>query len=627
MIETPETSKSKFFTKENFAFQVSGLPVNKKPIMNPIRFIFYLIYISLFVNHSYSQVPEIPITDYFQLQFSKHSSTWDWKGKFRYSNYSAQNYGFIINDDFNTNLINPKKNIKNWRDENEFDGYFYKSYDSFNTGIYSKSWLLSDQQSGAASGNKNRLSNHALGIKSNYSPVSNFIITPYTGYQRAENQSRIDWGWDVGLDSRLSEFKLENYKGNLRLNIDYDLYRNRQNTAHGVQANFKTQFSQAAKDSLRVNYGYSNKQYFAPNSNDLLHVRIEEKSIHNALDYKLSNSSNLGINTLLSSENILDNSRRIPNRNKFVLENRVNYYFYMTDLILNLGFDSFLENQDNTKIETDSKKLESNMRANLLYSLTPKDNFDLNLFFSKLEYDTPDSLTNHDDRDEIKMVGGLKYRRIFSPALSFEIGAYVKLFHQVYIYRERSANNNWNRIWRLNAAITYKNGNFRNKLTNEILANYTIYDFDEQFSQTQSYIFRKYIIGDSINYAILPGLHFGLNGKFEFEDKGSFFKKEFAQRILQSINFYFFDVFIRLKHILQMDVDTGITYYQRKDWKHVPVKDLIRNLNEISPYGRVKYNLNPELQFAASAAYTVTTDITGDRTTYTTGSLSLIHFF
>ena len=109
------------------------------------------------------------------------------------------------------------------------------------------------------------------------------------------------------------------------------------------------------------------------------------------------------------------------------------------------------------------------------------DRLDLQFNFIKYQFDTPDMDHNHDDRDETRFVGLVRYLHHLNPLLSLEFAGYVNLFHKTYIFRQQSANNNWNRIYRIQASVNYNYDNFRNTLRTEVLANYTAYDFDHLF--------------------------------------------------------------------------------------------------------------------------------------------------
>jgi len=580
-----------------------------------------LILCIIFINTIFPQKSKKPKND-LEINFNKQNITWNWFDRFNYD-FSDEFLGLEIEQRYNSKLITPSKTIKNWWDENNFKGFIYKNNSKFKTGIYTNSWILSDNQTLY----DNLFSNHSLGIKTKYSPDPKITISPYTGYQRDQVKSNIDWGWDVGVEGKYDDFLLDEYKGSIDGHLDYDFYPGRQNANQGIELNFETRFSPYAIDSVKIVFDHSNKQYYAPRNDKIINVKYSEKLIHNYFEYKLSNSTNLELQTILSLKNILDESRSIKRRNKLKIENRFDLSYLYNDFIMNFGFDTFQETQNNTRINTDSDALQSNLRTNINYTPSTKDNINLKLTLSKYQFDTPDSLYNNDDRDELRIVGELEYIRQFSSVLKLELEAVINFFHQIYIYKERSANNNWNRIFRLGSLIEYKGRNFNNTLKNEILANYTVYDFEQQFSQSQSYIFRKYILKDSLAINLLPRLKAGFNGRYEIEDKGSFFKSEFAQQILQSTESIFLDLFIRFKNIYLLDIDSGVAFYSRNDWLHIPLKRLIRDVNTTTPYLRIRYGINENFQFVSSASYVFSDELNIGNSTYTTGSLSLIHRF
>jgi hypothetical protein len=581
-----------------------------------------ILLITLGFNSIFSQNSKNPNSNDLEIYFYKQNITWNWQNYFDYQ-FSNENYGLEVKDSYLSKLISPSKDINNWRDENNFNGFFYKKISNFQTGIFTKSWVLSDFQTSAT----NLFSNHNIGIKTNYYPKSNLTITPYTGYQRAQNRSYVDWGWDVGLESEYDKFVLDDYRGSFETALDYDFYPNRQNSNQEFLLNFETKFSPITIDSIYTYYKNSNKIFYDADGDELINVNIEEKYLHNYFEYLYSSKSKLALQTILSSKSLFDDSRSNPTRDVLKFENRLNIYYLLGDLELNFGFDTFQETQNNTGLSTDSDVLQSNIRSNVYYKLSQNDQINMKINLTKYQFDTPDSVLNNDDRDELRIVSGIEFIRKFSPVLNFRLEAYINFFHQVYIFKERSANNNWNRIFRLSSDVEYHSSTFKNILKNEILANYTVYDFEEQFTQSQSFIFRKYILEDSLSFNILPRLKTGINGRYEFEDKGSFFKAEFAQQILQSTESLFIDFFLRFKNIYLLDLDTGVALYTRRDWRHVPIKSIIRDVNTTTPYFRIRYALNEKLIFVTSASYVFSDEMNQKSSSYTTGSLTLVHQF
>ncbi len=71
----------------------------------------------------------------------------------------------------------------------------------------------------------------------------------------------------------------------------------------------------------------------------------------------------------------------------------------------------------------------------------------------------------------------------------------------VYLLAARSANNNWNRIFRLAPELTYTpSPAMRMVNTFEVLANYTVFDFETLVPTVESYSYRQFAFLDSTSY-------------------------------------------------------------------------------------------------------------------------------
>lgn len=125
------------------------------------------------------------------------------------------------------------------------------------------------------------------------------------------------------------------------------------------------------------------------------------------------------------------------------------------------------------------------------------DTFKLNFSTSIYRYDTP-SEKNNDDRDEFNFLTGAEYMHRLNSNLSFGLFANVEMRHLVFLNSERSAMNNWNRIIRFGPRFKWHNKMFYVSPAFEIIANYTIYDFDNLTDNIRSYSFRQIGYRDSI---------------------------------------------------------------------------------------------------------------------------------
>jgi hypothetical protein len=565
-----------------------------------------------------------PSGDSLQITFVKQDITWDWRGILHYSIEPVIGRGFYLMDKFNSNLLMPNRETRKWRDENTFDSFFfYKSLHAYH-GLYARSWHLADWQPQ----NYSQYGNHAAGFKAIYNLPAAVSVIPYLGYQRSQNKSIIEWGWDLGLNAFWKTIPLGSYQGNLQANADYDFYDRRQNSNEGISIDIKANFSPQASDSIALTYLNDNQQYFAVSVVNPVNVHIENKSLFNQLHYLLSRRSTLELTTILWSRNILDElPGDVNKRNVLRFENRLAWRRYYRQFLLGVGLNTFQETQDNLGIRTDSKSLQSGLFSDLVYLLNADNSLHLQLNLVKFQYDTPDSITNNDDRDELRFIGLLNYSHRFSPLLQFDLEAYANLFHKIYIFKEQSANNNWNRIYRLSARIQYRYHDWQNVLTTAVLANYTVYDFEKLFTIPRSFIFRKYSFTDSLLAPLLARLDLGIYTQIELEDRGTFFDQEFSQQLVESSQSQYYDFFLRFENIVSLNIETGVNLFLWDGWRHIPDRKKEREIQRSSPYIRLNYLLGRQLRLFGSIALNFLSDAGREQRKYTTGSLNLIYSF
>jgi len=114
-----------------------------------------------------------------------------------------------------------------------------------------------------------------------------------------------------------------------------------------------------------------------------------------------------------------------------------------------------------------------------------------------LRYDTP-SLLNVEDRDELLVVASLGSRHHVSRYLDLDLTLDGTVSHLVYLLSDRSANNNVNRVLRFSPRTTYRPSPFFTMMNAfEVLANYTVYDFEQQVALVKSFSFRQFSWIDS----------------------------------------------------------------------------------------------------------------------------------
>ena len=541
-----------------------------------------------------------------------------------YKQDSGDGMGINLEDRFSSNLLIPCISQRKWRDENHFNGFlFYKNSENY-YGVYLRSWSLIDKQTSLVS----QYLTHATGLRSDLYLANNVMVRPYAGYQYSKNRTYIDWGYDLGIDGTFNRINMGDYRTDLFISTEFDLFPERENSANQVNISVQKRFSNIAEDSIHVSYLTTKQQYFSSTFSTIVDVNLETKRLHNILNYNISSNSQFQINTILNDRKISDNTPANPNvRNVFRFENRFGYRYFSSAFLFHIGLNTYLETLDNNNIRTDSEALQTGISTDFSFFFNQRDRLDLQLNFIKFQYDTPDMEINHDDRDELRFVGSARYLYFLSPILSLELAGYVNLFHKTYIFRQQSANNNWNRIYRIEASVNYEYSNFRNRLRTQILANYTAYDYDHLFERTRSFIFRRYSISDSLVVPIVSNIYGGVYVRLELEDRGNFYKDIFAQNIVETSQILYYDLFIRKEGFINLTLEIGMAVYQRKNWRHIAVAMETRDIQRVSPYLRLSYPIGRNLQFSSQVAQNYLVDIGRERSQYTYGKLDLRYFF
>ena len=556
------------------------------------------------------------------MSFIKQNITWDWQGQIIYNQESDTGPGIKLNDRFNSNLLIPGILQRKWRDENNFNSFiFYKQSENY-YGIYLKSWSLTNKQTTLVS----QYDNHTAGLRSVLNLSKQFILKPYVGYQYSKNISYVDWGY--GVDGTIDHFNIGDYGTNLSVSSNYDLFPTRENSSNRFTLQIKKRFSSLAEDSLKIDYLKSKQQYYSSASGTIVDVTLDSKNLQNTLNYNISPRSLFQVRTILIDRKISDNTPANPNVRKMIrFENRFGYQYFSPEFLFRIGLNTFLETLDNIDIRTDSEALQTAFTTDFSFFFDSNNQVDLQLNFIKYQFDTPDVEQNFDDRDEIRFVGLGRYGHRFSTLLSMETEVYINLYHKTYIYKQQSANNNWNRIYRIQSSVRYTNNNFQNTLRTQILANYTAYDFEHLFEDTRSYLFRKYSVSDSLVTPILPYIYGGFYVRLELEERGNFYKDLFAQNIAESSQILYYDFFLRKKGFFRLNLETGFAVYHRKNWRHLTVAGETRDISRISPYIKLVYPLGENLQLSSQIAQNYLVDRGREKSQYTYGKLDFNYFF
>lgn len=189
-----------------------------------------------------------------------------------------------------------------------------------------------------------------------------------------------------------------------------------------------------------------------------------------------------------------------------------------------------VERQERSERKLDNIARRTSVSSELRTRITEKDLLNFAGSASILRYDTPDTL-NIDDRDELLITLGAQGIHQFSRHVTLSLTVDATLSHLVYLHRLQSANNNWNRILRFSPTVEYTpSSTFRTVNQAEVLANYTIYDFEEQAVLTKSFSFRQASWIDSTAIQLTRSLLFDFFGGVRVYERGVLLWSDFKER-------------------------------------------------------------------------------------------------
>lgn len=241
--------------------------------------------------------------------------------------------------------------------------------------------------------------------------------------------------------------------------------------------------------------------------------------------------------------------RKLDYQIKAYYRERDEKHFLMNPGRINNNFVNIIENNEATKNNHSSI---FKLNGNVYYNINLMNRVEFSGSASILKYDTQSDL-NYDDRDELGYLVYVAHRfnnlRNLVLVTSFD----VNLYHTVYILAQKSSNNNWNRVIRFTSKSFFEpSDNFRNVGTFSVLANYTVYDFQDIISSVKSYSFRQLNLKDSL--IVRFSRHFGADiyGEVKLYERGELNWNDFTQRpvnyfedkIINSELNYFFNNFI-----------------------------------------------------------------------------------
>lgn len=497
------------------------------------------------------------------IGFERNLNTYLWNAGANYQRSSGA-WNVRLRQLFRSSLI--RTDQKFIKDEENFSFLIgRKLSDRFGIQLDGASLIFSDNRAIGV----NRASSHLALVGLTYDLGRVGSISPSVGVKFDNQTGQQDKGFSYRLTSQIGELDLAGYRMRFEGRLSEDRIAPRKGESHAAALAVQKEFVQHTTNTLTTQFQRTRRDFYFPA--DSLVVRefgvsnnIEQR-IEEILEVTDELSYGAGKNLFFTffgnvrqrriSKNINYKTTEAPagglfdtEISEFKLESfiQAQYRGEKANGGLRIAYSErgegheakSLSGGDRSQFEirkkNEARKNNSARRTalsgNLQLALSRGNTLALSGFASLLRYDTP-SAENTDDRDELLMVFGLSDQQSLGRNLMFTFSADVVLNHIVYIFSDRSANNNWNRVFRLSPRIDYRLGSsFRTTNAFEVLANYTVYDFEDQVFSVQSFSFRQFSFLDSTTYQLSRRIALDFSARLKLYERGELRWKEFKER-------------------------------------------------------------------------------------------------
>jgi len=504
-------------------------------------------------------------------------------------NQVIDKYSFDVTEDYNSTFI--KSADKSIRDEQFFSASAaYKIAPFIKIGFMGNNTILSDNRKIEI--NQASVSNAM--VFSDLTPGSNIHLSPFFGYSNNRQIGEIDNGFIYGGEGLLDNYDISSFNLSSKLRFRNEDISPRKNLTRYFNLLVNSVFNENVSNYITTGYSQNRKDFYysadsiISNEYDIINnLQSRDETSYLLQDGLTYNNflegfgldltgrldwRNIDRDTRYHPLQILSNSvfdSRIEEL-KFEVESNFRYVTsafsgrlkinyaerdekHIAKNFLNTGSIFFDERQD---LESQKNNNSARIAVSLLgdWNISGSDKLSFSFYQNKLRYDTP-SPDNFDDRDELLSIIRLRYVRVLTPFFNTFLTAEGTQSHVVYIFSQKSSNNNINRVLKFSAGGDYHGKNVTSINGFEVSANYTVYDFRDLVPNLRSFSFRQFTATDSSTISL--GRKFALKnyGYIKLSQQGELNWSAFAEKPTR----YLQEIYAEPKLVLRYsDVSFGV---------------------------------------------------------------------
>ncbi|HEX2868870.1 MAG TPA: hypothetical protein VHO03_17655 [Ignavibacteriales bacterium] len=568
-------------------------------------------------------------------KFDKLLSTYSLGSSVNLSKRFGQ-FFFGMNENYNSTLI--QGTPKNIKDEQYFS--FITEYalsDILRLGVLANNDVLSDNRKIAL----NQASVLNGSFYTRLSPMDRVSITPSIGYSNNNQIGQYDYGAVYGIEGLADNLLLSDMNISSLLKFQNEDISPRKNTIRLFNANITNDLGGAFSNMLGAYYLQNRKDfYFSADSLTAASFKVENniqsriETNYFAEDRFLYNKPTDEFAFDLTGRAIwrsVDRDTRyrvLSNLSPSLFDVRVDEFrleMESNSIVRSSVFDgafriSYSERDekhvvkkiDETNVFLEEERIKSyeerlrlegqknNIATKIALSLSgnlkisESDLLSISLFHNKLRYDTPSS-ENFDDRDELMSIFRILYLKKLTPFFDTFLNLEANLNHVVYIFSERSSNNNYMRLLKLATGGNYKSRVITSKNTFEVSANYTVYDFEDVNPNFRSFSFRQLSMQDSTTILLARKLALNIFGSLKTSEQGDFNWARFAGKPVRNLEEIYFEPKISYR-FNGTSLGMGIRYLSLKTFSFQnKARKIESDYRSIGPVSEITLFLNNRL--------------------------------
>lgn len=594
-----------------------------------IFFSVVLLSLKILLAQEYKTTQDVvlvnPQVNFYSIGFNKSLNTYHWEGNAIYSNTFGP-LDLQFNEHFRSNLIRTDRKLIT--DEQSLEmSLKHRLINTLSGSARISSFILSDNKSIGIS----NASSHGVYGGFEYTPVKQIHIEPLVGMKIDNQVDQKDRGISYLLGLAFDTLDFDGYATNLRGKIQYDQIAPRTHEMRNIALSVKRDFFKQTRNTAQFQYNRSRREFYFPSDSSTrtiynithnIESRIEDAfAFIDSLNYNLSERALLEFQGNIFARDISREIRhrtfsdiRRPLLNTVINEIKIEgstqaIYTTGSDFTSSLRF-SYQEREEKHRIQPEEaipqftidslgrleERKNSHTRRTSLMSQTVIGLYNSHRITisgsgSLLRYDTP-STTNDDDRDELWYVLNARTWHRINQHLNLQVAADINLTHLVYLLSSRSADNTWNRIFRLSPKLEYiPSDDFTTTNTFEVLANYTVYDFEYPGSPIRSFAFRQFAFSDSSSLDLSDRITLEWFSHIRLYERGDLLWTSFSER---PVNYFEDKTYLSSLRYRMSDgllFSIGIRYFSQARFKYTGSdRSLESYLRRIGPTVEILWN-------------------------------------